>query len=407
VRNRQLVLTTAAFTISFAVWGLISGLAPRFKDLYGLTDSQTALALAGPLLLGSLLRMPVGILADRFGGRVVFTCILAFAVLPSAVIVLCHSYASLLIGGLFLGAAGSSFSAGVSFLSRWFPPEKQGQTLGLFGLGMGGWSIAVYGGPLLASLMPWEAVFCIFAMASLVWAAVFWTFCRDAAIERTAPIRHSVEILATERLSWVLAFFFFVTLGGSLSMSAYLPTLLRGQFGLSLEDAGLRAAVFALLVTAMRAAGGWLADRVGGAHLLAAVFAGVAAFALLLTATDLVVFSAGALGIAVSAGLGNGAVIELVAKHFPREVGAVAGLVGAIGGLGGFFPPIVLGILKQSTGSYAGGFILFSLCALCALMLDIAVFRRPRAWREGAPNSVEIRSVALAGAETGSREEST
>src|SRR5262249_48192161 len=147
MRTRQLVLATLAFAISFSVWGLVSGLAPRFKDLYGLTDTQTALAVAIPVLLGSLFRIPMGILADRFGGRLVFGVLLAFAIPPTAAIALIHTYPALLVGGFFLGLAGSSFAVGVSFTNKWFPPEAQGLALGLFGMGTIGQSIAVFFGP--------------------------------------------------------------------------------------------------------------------------------------------------------------------------------------------------------------------------------------------------------------------
>src|SRR6185437_11246725 len=130
MRGRQLFLVTMAFTLSFSVWGLISGLAPRFKDLYGLSDVQTAIAVAVPIILGSLFRLPMGILADRYGGRVIFCALLAFAVVPAGAIALIHSYVALLIGGFFLGLAGSSFAVGVSFTNKWYPPEKQGLALG-------------------------------------------------------------------------------------------------------------------------------------------------------------------------------------------------------------------------------------------------------------------------------------
>lgn len=122
IRNRQLFLATMAFAVSFSVWGLISALAPRFKDLYSLTDTQTALIVAIPVILGSLFRLPIGILADRYGGRIVFSLLLAFAIFPAAGIALIHSFAALLIGGFFLGVVGASFAVGVAFSTRWFPP---------------------------------------------------------------------------------------------------------------------------------------------------------------------------------------------------------------------------------------------------------------------------------------------
>ncbi|HVC81897.1 MAG TPA: MFS transporter [Chloroflexota bacterium] len=376
MRGRQLFLVTMAFTLSFSVWGLISGLAPRFKDLYGLSDIQSAIAVAVPIILGSVFRLPMGILADRYGGRVIFCALLAFAVVPAGAIALIHSYVALLVGGFFLGLAGSSFAVGVSFTNKWYPPEKQGLALGLFGVGTVGQSIAVFLGPRLANALSWEAVFWIFGLASLAWSAVFWVWGRDAAAGRPTSLRHLTQVFLHERLAWALAFFYFITFGGFVALGVYLPTLLKNHFGLSLEDAGMRTAGFVLVATAMRPVGGWLADRIGGARVLAGVFALTACLALLLTSSDLSIFRIGALGVAAVLGLGNGAVFKLVPERFPREVGAVTGLVGAVGGLGGFFPPIVLGILKETTGQYTIGFVLLALFALAALTVDLLVFMR-------------------------------
>jgi NNP family nitrate/nitrite transporter-like MFS transporter len=376
MRNRQLFLATMAFAISFSVWGLVSSLAPRFKDLYGLSDTQTAVAVAIPVILGSLLRIPVGILADRYGGRLVFSVLLAFAIAPAAGIALVHSYTALLVGAFFLGLAGSSFAVGVAFTTKWFAAEQQGIALGIFGMGNIGQSIAVFFAPRLATALSWETVFWIFSLASLVWAAVFWTFARNASAGAAPSLRHITRLFVHQRLTWALSFFYFITFGGFVALGVYLPTLLKGHFALSLDDAGMRTAGFVVLATAMRPVGGWLADRVGGARLLVAVFAVVSSLALLLTSSDFAVFSVGALGIAATLGLGNGAVFKLVPQCFPGDVGAVTGLVGAIGGLGGFFPPIVLGVLKQSTGSYALGFVLLALFALAALAVTILVFLR-------------------------------
>ncbi len=381
MRNRQLLLTTLAFAISFSVWGLVSGLGPKFKDVYHLSDFQAATAVAVPVILGALMRLPMGILADRYGGRLVMSCLMAFAILPAALIALVHSYTGLLIGGFFLGVAGSSFAVGVSATTKWFPPEKQGLALGLFGMGTGGQSIAVFFAPRLARVMPWEAVFWIFGLASLTWAGVFWLTGRDASAGRVVPLSHSLKLLLREKLSWALAFFYFITFGGFVAMGVYLPTLLKNRFALTADDAGLRTAGFVVVAVLLRPVGGWLADRIGGARVLAVVFVLVAVLAALLISSTMVIFTAGALTIAATLGLGSGAVFRLVPERFPSEVGTVTGLVGALGGLGGFFPPIVLGGLKQATGSYTGGFLLLSLFACSALALDVVVFLRAPAQR--------------------------
>ncbi|HVA37629.1 MAG TPA: MFS transporter [Candidatus Dormibacteraeota bacterium] len=382
MRGRQLFLATMAFAISFALWGVVSALAPRFRELYGLTETQTALAVAIPVLLGALFRIPMGILTDRIGGRYVFAALLLFGIVPAAAIALVHSYAMLLIGGLLIGLAGSSFAIGIAFTTRWFPPEQQGLALGIFGAGNIGQSVAVFFAPQIARLFGWESVFWIFGIVSALWGVAFWMFARDAGPVRKISMERIVEVLVRQRLSWLLAFFYFITFGGFVAMSIYLPTLLKGQFGLTLEDAGMRTAGFVVLATAMRPVGGWLSDRIGGSQVLTIVYAVIAGFALCLISTNMVLFTVGALGAAAMLGLGNGAVFKLVPHFFAADVGTVTGLVGALGGLGGFFPPLVLGVLKQMTGSYAAGFVLLGVFALVALSLNLTIIRRggmPRA----------------------------
>jgi len=369
----QLVLATLAFAISFSVWGLISALAPHFKDLYKLTAFETSLMIAIPVILGSLFRIPMGILADRFGGRRVFSLLLAFCLIPAAAIALIHSYAALLIFGFLIGIAGSSFVVGVSFTSKWFPAAQQGFALGVFGVGNIGQSVAVFFAPRLSDSLGWESVFWLFGGISLLWAIVFWVLARDAAPGRAVPLSHIADVFAHERLSWLLAYFYFITFGGFVALGIYLPTLLKSEFHLSLADAGLRTAGFVVVATLVRPFGGWLSDRVAPSRVLLGVFALLVVLALLLTSNHIVLFTIGALGSALALGIGNGAVFKLVPQRFPTEVGVVTGLVGALGGLGGFFPPIVLGIVKESTGAYTFGFLLLALAAAAALLLDLAV----------------------------------
>jgi NNP family nitrate/nitrite transporter-like MFS transporter len=374
--HRQLILATVAFAISFALWGLISALAPHFKTLYHLSPVETSVLIAIPVILGSLFRIPIGIIADRFGGRIVFSALLAFGFIPALGITLMHSYTAMLFWGFFIGLAGSSFAVGIAFTSKWFPPEQQGFALGIFGMGNIGQSVATFFAPRLGAAIGWNAVFLVFGGISLLWALVFWIFGRNAATGKPMELQHIVEVFLRQRLCWVLAFFYFITFGGFVALGIYLPTLLKGEFHLTLADAGMRTAGFVVLATLMRPIGGWLADRIGGPAVLTGVFAIIAAIAFLLISTNFVVFSAGALIGAAALGLGNGAVFKLVPEYFPTEVGAVTGLVGALGGLGGFFPPLVLGGVYQATNSYVLGFLLLAAFALAALTLNIMMFLR-------------------------------
>ena len=372
---RPLALATISFGLSFAAWGLVGGLASVFTDLYALTASQTALLVALPVLLGSLARLPMGMLTDRFGGRLVFTALLVFSSVAAFLVPLTTSYQWLLVSAFLIGMAGSSFSVGAAFVSHWTPAARQGTALGIYGLGTMGQSLAVFGGPVVAARLGWEAVFRGTSALLVLWAVVFFTLARNPS-RPASPKSASAMIAVLKRAptAWLLGAFYFLTFGGFVAFSIYLPTLLRAQFGLEPADAGLRAAGFVVIATLMRPVGGWLADRIGGAQVLSWVFGSVAAFSLLLTWPSMVPFTVGALGCAMLMGLGNGAVFKLVPEHFPKDTGTVTGLVGALGGLGGFFPPLLLGVFRDRLGAIWPGFILLSATALALRFANQRVF---------------------------------
>ena len=375
---RALFFATTAFAVSFAVWGLIAALAPLFTELYKLSATEKSLLIAIPVLLGSIGRIFAGMAADRFGGRVVFSALLIFSAIPAIAIGFSTSYTQLLIFGLLLGVAGTTFPVGVGFASKWFSKEKQGTALGIYGAGNIGQSIAVFFAPVLAlQFGDWRTVFFVFAAMTLVWGIVFYMFAKDAAV--TAKPKTLFEIFSifkTSKIAWVLSLFYFLTFGGFVALALYLPTFLREIFSLSATDAGARTAGFVLLATAMRPVGGILADKIGGAKVLIFVFAAIAVLSLLLSFASIVPFTVGALGCAAALGLGNGAVFKLVPQYFPNDTATVTGLVGAFGGLGGFFPPLELGFVKDATGTYTVGFVLLSLFAVVCLVINYFTFLR-------------------------------
>ena len=370
-----LLLATLSFMVSFAAWGLIGGLAPIFTQLYGLNASQTALLVAIPVLLGSLARLPMGMLTDRFGGRAMFTVLLAVSAVAAWTVAITTTYSSLLAAAFFIGLAGSSFAIGAAYVSRWTPQAQQGTALGVYGLGLLGQSAAVFGGPALAGSVGWESVFYGIGVLLLIWAVVFFVLARNApGIIRPSGTAAMIRVLRHEPTAWLLGAFYFLTFGGFVAFSIYLPTLLRSQFGLTPANAGFRAAGFVVLATLMRPIGGWLSDRIGGAQVLSWVFSGVAMFSLLMMWGSMVPFTVGALACAALLGLGNGAVFKLVPERFPRETGTVTGLVGALGGLGGFFPPLLLGVFHDRLGVIWPGFILLSATALALRHVNQRVF---------------------------------
>ena len=376
--KRALALATSGFAITFAVWGMIAALAPKFVELYHLSFLQKSLLIAIPVLLGSVGRLPMGILADKYGGRIVFGLLLLFCLIPAIGASLTTSYGSLVAWGFVVGCGGTSFSVGVAFTSKWFRAEQQGTALGIYGMGNIGHSIAVFGAPALVALTgDWRIPFWVFGTLAAIFGVLFLLLARNAPV-RTEPkkFHEYFGIFKREPLAWVLSLFYFLTFGGFVALGIYLPTLLKDTFGLTPTDAGARVAGFVVFATIMRPVGGWLADRYGGAIVLMLVFAMISVLSLGLTSTGMLLFTIGALGTAAALGLGNGAVFKLVPQHFPRDTGTVTGLVGAFGGLGGFFPPLVLGVIRNASGAYTLGFVFLAVFALGCLAVNYFVFLR-------------------------------
>jgi len=364
----QLALATGAFAVCFAVFGSVSAMMPILKKTLHLDPIQVSIALAIPVLLGSLGRIPLGILTDRFGGRKVFASVMAVSIIPAVLMGWLHSYTQLLVYGFFIGIALASFSVGVAFVSRWYPPQAQGKALGIYGAGNIGQSLAAFGAPLIAKSLGFSWGFWLFAVITFVWLVVFLLKAENAPVTvRPKTYREAIAPLADSK-SWILSLYYFLTFGGFVAMSIYLPTFLTELFKLTPTDAGMRTAGFVVLATTMRPIGGILADKFGGQRVLMFVFPFTAAMAVFLSFAYMTSFTVGALGMAVAIGLGNGAVFKLVPEYFPTTVGSVTGLVGAAGGLGGFFPPLLLGIVKRQTGSFTIGFALLAVFAIICLL---------------------------------------
>ena len=378
--GRHAFLSTISFALCFAVWGLVSAFAPVFRQIYGLSGTQTALLIAAPVILGSLARIPMGILTDRFGGRLVFTILMVLASSSALVVPVTSSYNSLLAAAFFLGIAGSSFAVGVGYLSKWVSETQQGSVLGIYGLGNIGQSAAVFLGPVLAGRFGWQFVFHLAAFVVLGWSVIFGITARNAPARGSGKttVSSMAALVVRERSAWCLASFYFLTFGGFVAFSIYLPTLLRDAFGLTATDAGFRTAGFVVLATLMRPAGGWLSDRIGGSRVLSAVFLGVIPFALLLAWPSMVPFTVGALGCAVLLGMGNGGVFKLVPQYFPNNTGFATGLVGAMGGLGGFFPPLLLGFFRDRFGVVWPSFVLLSMVSAALWKINARVFLAQR-----------------------------
>jgi len=367
----QLTLGTGAFALCFAVFGSLSAMMPILSRQMHLTPVEKSVAVAVPVLLGSLGRIPLGMLTDRFGGRIIFSAVMFLAILPAVLMGNVHSYSQLITYGFLVGIGLASFSVGVGFVSGWYAAAKQGAALGVYGAGNIGQSLAAFGSPFIAAAFGMRWGFWTFGVLLSVWFLIFAIFARDAP--RKAPPKTFADTMRplADFRSWMLCLYYFLTFGGFVAMAVYLPIFLTESFKLTPQQAGLRTAGFVVLATATRPLGGILADRIGGPAILKWVFPATALFSIFLACPLMLTFTIGALGIAAFIGLGNGAVFKLVPQYFPQSVGSVTGIVGAAGGLGGFLPPLILGVIKQQTGSFTIGFALlgvFSLICLAVLV---------------------------------------
>jgi len=370
----MLALATAGFAVNFWAWALLSPLGPRFKDTLELSSFQQSLLVAVPVVVGSLGRIPVGALTDRFGGRVMFPIVSAAAIVPVLYLGLAghSSLAALLAGGFFLGIGGTAFAVGVPFVSAWFPPERRGLAIGIFGMGMGGTAISALTTVKLVDAHGMANPFLITAAVLAAYAVLAALMLRDAP-GRTVPTEPMIRRLAaTLRLgvTWQASALYAVAFGGYVAFSVYLPTYLKTGYGLTQADAANRMAGFVLLAVAMRPVGGWLSDRIGPVRVLAGTLAVVLAGALVqsLTPSLAPVGTVAFLAMAGALGAASGAVFALVALLAPaNKVGSVTGVVGAAGGLGGFVPPLVMGSLYGAYGSYAVGLVLLGVVAAAAL----------------------------------------
>lgn len=357
--------------VTFTIWGALSPLATLFQSELLLNHTQVSILIAIPVLLGSVMRIPMGLLTDRYGGKRVFIALLILSLLPTFVLgTLITSYSGLLVWAFVLGIAGTSFAVGIPFVSKWFPPGHQGLALGIFGIGNGGTAISAFFAPRIAQASSWPHVFLWFSLPIFLVIILFF-FTRDApTVTKTQSWSAWKSALRNSPLIGVLALFYFVTFGCFVAFSTYLPKLLVDIYGLPKITSGSIAALFVVTATIGRPLGGWLSDKFSGERVLRFIFLFIVAAGLVL-ALDLpmAIFTKLIYALGFILGMGNGAVFKLVPQFFSHDTGIVTGIVGAAGGLGGFFPPLFLGISKDYLGSYTIGFLFLSVFSLVCLLV--------------------------------------
>jgi MFS transporter, NNP family, nitrate/nitrite transporter len=371
------------FDVSFMVWVLLGPLAPFISEQLHLTPAQKGLLTAIPLLGGSLFRPVMAALADRIGGRRAGLFGMAVTLVPLALgwhfaNQLWHFYCA----GFLLGVAGASFGVALPMASRWYPPEQQGLVMGIAGAGNSGTLMATLFAPRLAQHYGYHAAFAFAALPVLAVMVIFTLCAKDNPTRKVAASGADYARLFRESDTYWMSFFYSLTFGGFVGLTSYLTLFFADQYHLSKVRAGDFTTLVVIAGSLLRPVGGWLADKLGGYRFLLLLLAcASAAFAAMSTLPPLAAGTV-VLFLAMAAlGMGNGAVFQLVPLRFSTQVGIMTGIVGAAGGLGGFFIPFGLGYLKGRTGHYNTGFAVYSAIFLIACSALLALGRRwVRTW---------------------------
>jgi MFS transporter, NNP family, nitrate/nitrite transporter len=384
-QTKNLVLALIGFAITFWAWNIVGPLGARYTAELGLNATQTSFLVAMPVLVGSLGRVPVGALTDRYGGRVMFTVLTFASAVPVLLVALAgslKSYSLLLVFGFFLGIAGTTFAVGIPFVNAWFEPARRGFATGVFGAGMGGTALSSFFTPRLVRSIGYVPTHLLIAAALVVLGAVLWLLLRDSPAWKPnlAPVIPKLAAAAKLPVTWQMAFLYAVTFGGFVAFSTYLPTYIKNVYAFGLTGAGTRTAGFAIAAVLARPIGGTLADKIGAKKVVAISLVGVAVMSLIIALRLPPEIPAGAAFIvmALFLGLGTGGVFAWVAELAPAErVGSITGIVGAAGGLGGFFPPLVMGATyNEAAHSYTIGLVLLTITAAGALLFTLFGIRR-------------------------------
>ena len=424
-RRRILTLSTTAFTLLFAVWLMFGILAIPIRTELQLTDVKFSWLIAIAILNGSIWRLSCGMLTDRLGGRLMMTLLLLVSAIPAFCIAFVHTYPLLLTCAFFVGLAGNGFAIGIAWNSAWFSKETQGFALGVFGAGNVGASVTKFIGPALIAAVPaagftlaglklpggWHTIPLIYGVLLILMAAATYFFSpADRTPGKGRPLTDRLRPLSSVRV-WRFSLYYVVVFGAYVALSVWLPKYYKDVYGVTLATAALLTALFIFPASLLRPVGGYLSDRCGARRVMYGVFAlmSLSAFVLALPSFNLTLdksgqslhFTLGITGFTVfvfllgaGMGIGKAAVYKYIPEYFPKDVGAVGGLVGLLGALGGFFLPPLFAWAEAATHLPQMTFaVLFLLTAASFLWLHVTVLRIVRAAAPKVQNQFELQPV--------------
>ena len=372
-------MSTFAFTICFMIWMMFAVLGVPIKELLQLNETQFGLLAATPVLTGSLIRLPLGMLTDKFGGRIVFFILMMVCVLPIYMISLATEFWHFLVLGLFVGMAGGSFSVGIAYVAKWFTKDTQGTAMGVFGAGNAGAALTKFVAPAIIAAASWQMVPKVYSLIMFVTAVLFWFFTYEDKSHRVPSTVSFADQLKSLKDPRVLRYcqYYSIVFGGYVALALWMTKYYVQEYEFDLTHAALLAACFSLPGGVLRAFGGWMSDK-WGAHSVTWWVMWVSWICLFLLSypqTEMViqtvngpqslsiglnptVFTALLFTVGVAFAFGKASVFKYISDEFPSNIGAVSGIVGLAGGLGGFILPIMFGALVDITGVRSSCFML-------------------------------------------------
>jgi NNP family nitrate/nitrite transporter-like MFS transporter len=374
-----LIVSTLAFTVCFAIWMMFGVIGIPIKKTLNLNATQFGLLTATPVLTGSLIRVPLGMWTDKFGGRIVFFLLMISCVVPIWLIGYATEYWHFLVLGLFVGVAGGSFSVGTPYVARWFRREQQGFAMGVFGAGNSGAAVNKFVAPVIVVALGWQLVPQVYAVAMLVTAILFWFFTYSDPthkVESHITWREQLQALKDPNI-WKYCQYYSIVFGGYVALALWMVQYYVGEYGLDIRVAALLAACFSLPGGVLRAIGGWMSDKYGAHSVTWWVLwvSWICLFLLSYPQTDFTittidgpktfhiglnvwVFTALMFVMGVAWAFGKASVFKYISDEYPKNIGVVSGIVGLAGGLGGFLLPIMFGALVDLTGIRSSAFML-------------------------------------------------
>ena len=373
----QLTLQTFSLIVGFMAWSIISPLMPFITQAIKISASQISIILAIPVILGSVLRVPFGYLTNIIGAKWVFFSSFIVLLFPIFFLGQAQSTTMLIICGFFLGVGGAIFSVGVTALPKYFTKDKVGLANGIYGMGNIGTAISSFCAPVLAGLIGWQNTVRSYLIIISLFAVLMFLLGDNKEPKVKVPLISQVKVLAKNYKLYYLSFWYFITFGAFVAFGLFLPNYLVHHFTIDKVDAGIRSGIFIALATFLRPLGGVLGDKFNAVKVLIIDFVIMIIGGLILTLFDgIIYFTIGCLTISVCAGIGNGLVFKLVPSYFSKEAGSANGIVSMMGGLGGFFPPLVITFVTGLTGSSHLAFGLLVLFALIALITMVHLYKK-------------------------------